>query len=76
MGGTFAPVNGATHTSVVQLSVNPGVTTGATADGSAIAGPQVVPGTCQSGHATQSWTPGTGPVAGRCGRLGGPWAPG
>jgi hypothetical protein len=36
VGGEFTTVNGATHKGLVQLNVNPGVTTGATADGSAV----------------------------------------
>ena len=36
VGGAFTTVNGATHKGLVQLNVNPGVTTGATADGSAV----------------------------------------
>jgi len=38
VGGAFTTVNGATHKGLVQLNVNPGVTTGATADGSAVTG--------------------------------------
>jgi hypothetical protein len=36
VGGTFTTVDGATHKGLVQLNVNPGVTTGATADGSIV----------------------------------------
>jgi Ricin-type beta-trefoil lectin domain/Domain of unknown function (DUF5122) beta-propeller len=38
VGGQFTSVNGATHKGIVQLNVNPGVTTGATADGSVVTG--------------------------------------
>lgn len=37
VGGAFTTVNGATHKGLVELNVNPGVTTGATADGSIVA---------------------------------------
>jgi hypothetical protein len=36
VGGAFTTVNGTTHKGLVQLNVNPGVTTGSTADGSAV----------------------------------------
>jgi hypothetical protein len=36
VGGKFSTVNGATHKGLVQLNVNPGVTTGSTADGSVV----------------------------------------
>jgi hypothetical protein len=36
VGGTFTTVDGATHKGLVQLNVNPGVTSGATADGSIV----------------------------------------
>ena len=38
VGGGFTTVNGVTHKHVVQLNVNPGVTSGLTADGSVVAG--------------------------------------
>ncbi len=38
VGGTFTTVNGATHKGLVQLHVNPGVTTGTTADGAIVTG--------------------------------------
>jgi hypothetical protein len=37
VGGTFTTVDGATHKGLVQLNVNPGVTSGSTADGSIVA---------------------------------------
>jgi hypothetical protein len=37
VGGAFSSVNGVTHKGLVELNVNPGVTTGATADGSIVA---------------------------------------
>lgn len=36
VGGAFTTVNGASHRGIVQLNVNPGVTTGSTADGSVV----------------------------------------
>jgi hypothetical protein len=38
VGGAFSTVNGASHKGLVELNVNPGVTSGATADGSVVAG--------------------------------------
>lgn len=38
VGGAFTKVNGVTHKGLVQLNVNPGVTTGGTADGSVVTG--------------------------------------
>jgi Ricin-type beta-trefoil lectin domain len=38
VGGAFTTVDGASHKGLVQLNVNPGVTTGATADGSVVTG--------------------------------------
>jgi Ricin-type beta-trefoil lectin domain len=38
VGGAFSTVNGATHKGLVQLNVNPGVTSGPTADGSVVTG--------------------------------------
>jgi Ricin-type beta-trefoil lectin domain/Domain of unknown function (DUF5122) beta-propeller len=38
VGGAFTSVNGTTHKGLVQLNVNPGVTTGSTADGSVVSG--------------------------------------
>jgi Ricin-type beta-trefoil lectin domain/Domain of unknown function (DUF5122) beta-propeller len=38
VGGAFSTVDGATHKGIVQLNVNPGVTTGSTADGSVVTG--------------------------------------
>src|SRR5215470_5167674 len=38
VGGQFTSVNGATHKGIVQLNVNPGVTSGPTADGSVVSG--------------------------------------
>ncbi len=36
VGGAFTTVDGATHKNIVELNVNPGVTTGSTADGSIV----------------------------------------
>jgi hypothetical protein len=38
LGGAFATVDGASHKGIAELNVNPGVTTGATADGSVVTG--------------------------------------
>jgi hypothetical protein len=38
VGGSFTTVNGVSHKGIVQLNVNPGVTTGSTADGSVVTG--------------------------------------
>ncbi len=38
VGGTFTTVNGTSHKGIVQLHVNPGVTTGASADGAIVTG--------------------------------------
>src|SRR5215831_1416800 len=38
VGGQFTTVNGVTHKGIVQLNVNPGVTSGPTADGSVVTG--------------------------------------